>query len=128
MKTAFALIPASFLMAGSALAQEAPPAQQQAAPPAAEAAPAPPASADVSDEEVSQFALAALVVEQIAADEAMAQEEKQNAMMGAVQQAGLEPQRFNQIAVGSQSDAELSERIQLAANEHIEAAQAQSNQ
>lgn len=130
MKAAYFLIPASIMMAGSAAAQEAP--APEAGPPApAQQAPqqtpqqgdqAAPTSADISDEEVSKFALAALVIEQIAGDEAVAQEEKQAAMAGAVQQAGLEPARFNQIAVASQSDAELGQRIQLAAAEHIEAA------
>lgn len=99
---------------------------QQAQPPA----PAPQAqaeSAQVSEQEVNQFALAALVVEQIARDEALDQEQKQAAMMNAVQQAGLEPQRFNQIAIASRDDAELQERIQVAAAGHIEAAQ-QRNQ
>ena len=94
---------------------------QQAQPPAP--APEQQAQADVTDEEVDRFALAALIVEQIARDEALDQEQKQAAMANAVGQAGLQPQRFNEIARASQDDVELQERIQVAAAGHIEAAQ-----
>lgn len=81
-------------------------------------------TAEVSDEEVARFALAALMVQQIAEDTATSQEEKQAAMVGALGQAGVAPDRFNEIAKASQADPELNERINAAAAAHIEAAKA----
>jgi hypothetical protein len=63
------------------------------------------------------------MVQQIAEDTAITQEEKQAAMVGALTQAGVAPDRFNEIAQASQADPELNERINLAAAAHIEAAQ-----
>lgn len=119
MKAAKFLMLAPLLMGTAAVAQQA---QAPAPPPAPQAQAGP-----VSDEEVSKFALAALIVEQIARDDSLDQEQKQTAMASAVGQAGLAPQRFNQIAVASQDDDELKERIHVAAAGHIEAAQ-QRNQ
>ncbi|GAA5060043.1 hypothetical protein GCM10023208_28000 [Erythrobacter westpacificensis] len=82
-----------------------------------------PSSADISDEEVSQFALAALIVQQIAADEAIPQEEKQATVQQAVEQIGVAPQRYNTLARATQNDPALAERVNLAANAHIEVAQ-----
>ena len=118
MTAAKFLMFAPLLMGVSAHAQEAspPPAQPPAADPQAAATP-------VSEEEVDRFALAALVLQQISADEALDQDQKQAAMVNAVQQTGLEPQRFNQIAQASQSDTDLQQRIELAANQHLQTAQ-----
>lgn len=115
MTAAKFLMIAPLFMGTAAVAQQAPPpapaleAQTEAAP--------------VSEQEVDRFALAALVVEQIARDEALDQAEKQAAMMNAVQQTGLGPQRFNEIATASQGDPDLQERIRVAAAGHIETAQ-----
>jgi hypothetical protein len=117
MKAALMLMSAPLLAVGTAQAQEAP----QQAPPMQQQAPTAPA--EVADDEVARFALAALVIEQIAADETMAQDQQQSAMMEVVTQAGLEPQRYNQIATASQSDTQLQQRIQAAADQHIAAAQ-----
>jgi hypothetical protein len=121
MKVALFLISGSLFVAGSAAAQDAPPpaaAQAQAEMQAGAETPA-----NVSDSEVDRFALAALMVEQIARDEALEQEQKQATMAAAVQQTGLEPQRFNEIAEAVQADQELNERVQVAAARHVEAAQ-----
>lgn len=107
----FALAPA-FLAAGAS-AQEAQPAPQANAQ----------AAAAISDEEVSQFAMAALIVQQIAADEAMDDQQKQAAMESVLQQTGIAPQRYSQIAQQAQSSPELQERVQVAADAHITAAQ-----
>lgn len=122
MKTAFYLMSAPLLMMGSsALAQEAAPAQQ--APGAGAQAGATEAAAPVAEEEVERFALAVLMVQQIAADESLEQEQQQAAMAQAVQQTGLAPQRFNEIARASQTDEDLHQRISAAAAQHVEAAQ-----
>ena len=76
----------------------------------------------VSDEEVGRFARAALAVEQIAADAALDATEKKAAMKNAVEQAGFERQRFNEIARASQADAALQARIQAAAAAQVEPA------
>lgn len=114
MKTVFALAAASLVVSGGAFAQEA------AAPQTAQAAPQ---SADISDEQVDRFALAALKVEQIAGDTTLDQQQKQAKMMAAVEESGMAPQEFNAIAVASQGDPQLQERIQAAASAHVEAAQ-----
>lgn len=120
MKTVFALAAASLTVSGAAFAQEAAAPAQPTTPPAAQAAPQ---SADISDEQVDRFALAALKVEQIAGDQAMDQQQKQSMMAAAVQESGMAPQEFNAIAVASQGDPELQERIQVAAAAHVQAAQ-----
>jgi hypothetical protein len=95
----------------------APALAQEAAPPTAtEAAP-------VSDEELGRFVRAALAVEQIAADEALDQPQKQAAMKSAVEQTGLASKRFNEIALASQTDAALQERIQSTAAAMVDPAQ-----
>lgn len=115
MKTLLISIPA-LLMAGSAVAQEAP----AGAPPAA-AAPAPGAqagaAAEVTAEEVDAFASAAIKLDSIAKATDMDDTQKQSAMVAAVQESGLEPQRFNQIGQQAQTDPELQQQVQLAVNE-----------
>lgn len=119
MKLGYLFAAAPALLAAGAHAQEAPPEPQANAR----------AAAAVSDQEVSQFALAALMVQQIAADEALDEEQKQAAAVSVLEQTGMEPQRYQQIAESAQTSPELQERVQLAANAHIEAAQqAQQNQ
>lgn len=118
MKTVFALAAASLAMSGAALAQEtAPP---QTTPPAAQAAPK---SADISDDQVDRFALAVLKFEQIAADTTVDEQQKQSRMMAALQESGLPPQDFQAIAVASQNDPELQQRIRTSAEAHVKAAQ-----
>ena len=110
MKAAGMLILVSLALGTAAVAQEA-------------AAPAAAAQiAAVSDEEVGRFARAALAVEQIAADAALDATQKKAAMKNAVEQAGFERQRFNEIARASQADAARQARIQAAAAAQVEPA------
>ena len=110
MKAAGLLILVPLALGTAAVAQEA-------------AAPAAAAQiAAVSDEEVGRFARAALAVEQIAADAALDATQKKAAMKNAVEQAGFERQRFNEIARASQADAALQARIQAAAAAQVEPA------
>lgn len=108
------------MLTGAALAQDTAPAQPQAAAPA----PVQPAG-EVSDDEVSRFALTALVLEQVAADTLLAKEQQQSAVMGVMQQTGIDPQRFQQIALASEADSGLQQRIQAAAEQHVATAQQQ---
>jgi hypothetical protein len=115
MKAARILFPVSLLIGTSALAQEAAPSPEQ------------PTAADlqttaVTDDEVSRFARAALIVEEIAGKAEIDQQQKQAAMAAAVKASGFEPRRFNDIARASQSDAALQERIRMAATQQVEAA------
>ena len=123
IKFKLALICAPCMLTGAAWAQDSSSAQSQATAPA-QIEPA----GEVSDEEVSRFALTALVLKQVAADTSLAEEQQQAAMMGVMQQTGIAPQRFNQIAAASQSDTGLQERIQAAAGKHVEAARQQQQQ
>ena len=115
MKAARILFPVSLLIGTNALAQEAAPSAQQ--PPAVEAQ-----ATAVTDDEVSRFARAALIVEQIAANAEIDQQQKQAAMAAAVKASGFEPKRFNTIALASQSDAALQDRIRAEATKHVETA------
>lgn len=116
MKAVRILLPVSLLIGTSALAQEAAPSAEQ--PPAADAQ-----VAVVTDDEVNRFARAALIVEEIARNTEITQQQKQAAMTAAVKASGFEPRRFNDIALASQSDAALQERIKIAATQEVEAAQ-----
>lgn len=91
---------------GAALAQ----APTTAAPAAPDAA-----SAKFSDGEVEQFTKAVISLQTIQRDAAVPAADKQAKMAGAVQQSGLPPQKFNEIAQASNSDPALMKRIQLAA-------------
>jgi hypothetical protein len=99
--------------AAPALAQDA--AQPTPAQPAAQADANAQTDAKFTDAEVKQFASAALAVQQIREDTATSDADKQPKMAAAVQQSGLTPQRFNEIAQASQNDPALTERIQTAA-------------
>lgn len=94
--------------ASAASAQDAGP----AAPPPAEAAPAP--AANYSDAEVQSFASAIIAVNKIQGDATLAEADKQPRMLEAVQQAGLDPQKFNEISQAAQADTALQQRIQTA--------------
>ena len=123
MKTLLAFSAAALTLSGAAVAQDPAPAQT---PPAATTAPGAPApqAAEITDDQVDRFALAALKVEQIAADANIDQQQKQTMMATAVQQSGMNAQEFNTIARASQTDPELQQRIQVAATAHVEAATA----
>lgn len=119
MKLIHAIVPAAALslFGTAAIAQDAGGAAAPSQPPAAQA-PATPqggASASVTDAEVGQFVKAVTAVQAIAKDPATPAADKQTKMAAAVQQTGLPPERFNQIASASQSDPALMQRIQAAA-------------
>lgn len=81
--------------------------------PATPEAPAP--AATFSDVELEQYVRAALAVQQIQQDSATPDGDKQTKMAAAVQQAGLTPEKFNEIATASQSDPALQQRLQAIA-------------
>jgi len=90
-----------------------------AAPPADTAAQAgPTAGTAVTDSEVSSYAQAAAKVQAIAKDTALADDAKQQQMATAVSEAGLAPQRFNEISQAINADPQLRERIQTAMAAH----------
>lgn len=125
MKTLFISIPATLLLAGTAMAQDAPAEPMPAEPPVeAEAPAAPAASTDVTPDEVDAFAVAALQLETIAAQPDLDDTQKQTAMVAAVQEAGLAPERFNEIGQAAQADPALQEQVQLAVSRQLEAAPA----
>ncbi|WP_448500949.1 DUF4168 domain-containing protein [Sphingomonas sp.] len=117
-----ALIASAVLgIASPALAQTAPDAMAPTAPqetaPAApqEAAPqgmAP--AAPVADAEVSSFAKAMVSIDAVQKDATLAPEQKQEKMAAKVQEAGLQPQRFNEIGQAMQADPALQTRVQTA--------------
>lgn len=98
---AYAEAPAAPTAPAAAETTEAP-----AAAPAAEAAPA-----AVTDAELDMFAAAAIAVNEIAQNAALTAEEKQTAMVEAVQSSGLAPEKFNEIATKSQTDETMKTRV-----------------
>jgi ATP phosphoribosyltransferase regulatory subunit HisZ len=74
-----------------------------------------PSAAKYSDAEVEQFTKAVISLQSIQRDASVPAADKQAKMAGAVQQSGLPPQKFNEIATASNSDPALMQRIQLAA-------------
>lgn len=72
-------------------------------------------AATFSDMELEQYVRAALAVQQIQQDSATPDADKQTTMAAAVQQAGLPPEKFNEIATASQPDPALQQRLQAIA-------------
>jgi hypothetical protein len=95
------------LLAGAALLTAPAFAQTARAP-----APATPAApAQVTDAEVAKFTTALLAVEKIRKDTAVAETDKQTKMAAKINEAGLDPARYNEIAQSVQTDAALKQRV-----------------
>ena len=107
--------------AAPALAQDAAPA---AAEPAAPAGPATPAeepaaaaaqaSVEVTDAEVDSFAQATVKLQVISEDASLDGDAKQQQMVAAVTEVGLDPQRYTEIGRATATDTGLRTRIQTA--------------
>ena len=67
---------------------------------------------DFSDQDIQKFAMAMVKLNDIQADATIAAPDKQAQMASAVQQQGLDPQKFNAIAQAAQSDPALQQKIQ----------------
>ncbi|RIA36659.1 uncharacterized protein DUF4168 [Hephaestia caeni] len=129
-----AMLTGACMIAAPALAQTTPadPAAPQQTDPSMQADPAmtpqaadpaqAPQTTEVSDAEVDQFASAAVEVQKIGSDTAVAEDAKQEKMAAAVQSSGLSAERFNQIAQASQADPALQARIQTAAQSKMKPA------
>jgi len=109
---AFAMLSCS-LAAAPALAEEpaADAATTAEATATAEAAPAAPAAAPITDAQLDMFAAAAVKVNDISGDAALTDEQKQAAMVEAVNASGLDAQTFNEIATKSQTDETMKTRV-----------------
>jgi hypothetical protein len=120
MKTAAISAIALFLLGAPAAAQTAnegpPPPPPAANNPAAPAQTAPQPES-YSDTQVDSFAKAVVSVQEIQTNATLDQEQKQEAMVAAVEEAGLDPQTYNSISQAAQADQQLLERIQLAVAE-----------
>jgi O6-methylguanine-DNA--protein-cysteine methyltransferase len=75
--------------------------------PAGEAA----AAVDVTDAEVESFAKATVKLQEIDADTSLEGEQKQAAMAAAVQETGLDPVKYNQIAQAVGTDTALRAKV-----------------
>jgi hypothetical protein len=102
-----------FSLLGSSIQASAQDAVPPSTAPATPEVPAP--AATFSDMELEQYVRAALAVQQIQQDGATPDADKQTKMAAAVQQAGLTPEKFNEIATASQSDPALQQRLQAIA-------------
>ncbi|EIZ77375.1 hypothetical protein WSK_4058 [Novosphingobium sp. Rr 2-17] len=117
MKPSKSIIPTAALcglsLLSSATQVSAQDVNSPAVPPASP--PAPGSGVAFSDGELDQYVKAALAIQQIQQDSAVPESDKQAKIAAAVQQAGLTPEKFNQIALASQSDPALQQRIQAVA-------------
>jgi ABC-type Na+ efflux pump permease subunit len=75
--------------------------------PAGEAA----AAVDVSDAEVESFAKATVKLQEIDGDASLEGDQKQAAMAAAVQEAGLDPVKYNEIAQAVGTDTALRAKV-----------------
>ncbi|OAN58612.1 DUF4168 domain-containing protein [Sphingobium sp. TCM1] len=101
------------LLAGTGAAQ----AQDAASPTVPPAMPSAPGQAgSFTDVELGQYVKAARAVQGIQQDTATPDVDKQARMAAAVQDAGLTPEKFNEISAASQSDPALQQRIQTVAS------------
>lgn len=75
--------------------------------PAGEAA----ASVEVTDAEVERFAKATVKLQEIDGDASLAGDQKQAAMAAAVEEAGLDPVKYNQIAQAVGTDTALRAKV-----------------
>ena len=79
----------------------------QDAAPACDAA----AAVEVTDAEVESFAKATVKLQKIDADASLAGDQKQAAMAAAVQEVGLDPAKYNQIAQAVGTDTALRAKV-----------------
>jgi hypothetical protein len=90
--------------------------------PATPAEPAQPAVAtagDVTEADIDSFAKATVRLQEIEADAAIAADAKQQAMVAAVAEAGLDPAKYNAIGRAAQADPELRAKVQTAMSRHV---------
>lgn len=111
---------AALLAAPAALAQTTQTSPAPATAPQTETAPGTSgagtaATATVSENEVTQFATAALAVSKIRQDAAVPDADKNAKSVSAITATGLTAARFNEIAQAMQGDPALNKRIQDAA-------------
>jgi hypothetical protein len=79
--------------------------------------PATPAAAtSYTEEELKQFAAAAIEVTKLQSDAAVPAADKQAKMLAVLQAKGIDPARFNAIGQAAAADPALQQRIQAAAN------------
>ena len=69
---------------------------------------------EVTDAEVESFAQATVKLKEISADAALDSAAKQEQMVAAVAEAGLEPERYNAIGKATATDTELRAKVQTA--------------
>ena len=109
---AFAAAPALAQDAAPAAAEPAAPAEP--ATPAEEPAAAAQASVEVTDAEVDSFAQATVKLQVISEDASLDGDAKQQQMVAAVTEVGLDPQRYTEIGRATATDTALRTRIQTA--------------
>ena len=107
-------------VAAPALAQDSAPATAEPAAPAGPATPAEEpaaaaqASVEVTDAEVDSFAQATVKLQVISEDASLDGDAKQQKMVAAVTEVGLDPQRYTEIGRATATDTALRTRIQTA--------------
>jgi len=115
MKIGIILAAVTGLAASPALAQSASGAPQQQAPTAAPSPAAPSAAqASFTSAEIASFAKAATKIGDIEQNAALDETQKQIAMAAAVEESGLDVNRFNAMSQASRSDPALQKQVQAA--------------
>ncbi|WP_343612057.1 DUF4168 domain-containing protein [Novosphingobium sp.] len=107
---ALAFVPAAFAQTAPATATP-----EASTPPAAAAPAAPAAAGAFSDDDVQKYATALVAVNKVQTDTTVPDADKQAKMAAAVQQSGVDIQKFNAITQSMQTDKALQQRIQVAA-------------
>lgn len=72
----------------------------------------------LTDAEIDSFAKATVKLQEIQADTAIAEDQKQTAMAAAVAEAGLNPAKYNEIGKAVASDAALRAKVQTAMSKY----------
>src|SRR5690606_11012595 len=72
------------------------------------------AATDISEAEIESFARATVQLQEIQADDSIADDQKQSAMAAAVSEAGLDAAKYHQIGQAAQADAALRAKVQTA--------------
>jgi Domain of unknown function (DUF4168) len=105
----------TFMASVTAVAAQEAPAPAPETPAAPEAPAASAGQAGFSTEDIQKFAKAALEIQKLQADTAVAEADKQTRMASIVTENGLDAVKFNEIAQAMQTDPAIQEQVNAAA-------------
>lgn len=80
----------------------------------------------ISDDEVGRFALVALVINQVATDQSLSSDQRQDAIKYSARRNNITSQRYIEIESAAETNLLLQQRIKAAAEAHINAVRSHS--